>query len=62
MTSNLKRSIEKGAPDEFDLEEDSYKILKQLYMKMKDLLFMIKDGIVACERREEDKILTKTIQ
>ena len=38
MTSNLKRWIENGAPDKGDLEEDSYKILKQFYMKRKDLL------------------------
>ena len=37
MTSNLKRWIENGAPDKGDLEEDSYKILKQLYLKRKDL-------------------------
>ena len=35
MTSNLKRWIENGAPDKGDLEEDSYKILKQFYMKRK---------------------------
>ena len=29
MTSNLKRWIQNGAPDKGDLEEDSYKILKQ---------------------------------
>ena len=29
MTSSLKRWIENGAPDKGDLEEDSYKILKQ---------------------------------
>ena len=47
MTSNLKRWIETGAPDKGDLEEDSYKILKQFYMKRKDLLYMNEDGIVA---------------
>ena len=35
MTSNLKRWIKNGAPDEGDLEEDSYKILKQFYLKRK---------------------------
>ena len=29
MTSNVKRWIKNGAPDKSDLEEDSYKILKQ---------------------------------
>ena len=38
ITSNLKRWIENGAPDKGDLEEDSYKILKQFYLKRKDLL------------------------
>ena len=59
MTSNLKRWIENGAPYKGDLEEDSYKILKQFYMKRKDLLYLNKDGIVACKRKEEDKVLYK---
>ena len=59
MTSNRKRWIENGAPDKGDLEEDSYKILKQFYLKRKDLLYLNKDGIVACKCREEDKVLYK---
>ena len=59
MTSNLKRWIENGAPDKRDLEEDSYKILKQFYLKRKHLLYLNKDGIVACKRRDEDKVLYK---
>ena len=57
MTSNLKRWNENGAPDKGELEEDSYKILKQFYLKMKDLLNLNKDGIVACKRKEEDEVL-----
>ena len=57
MTSNLKRWIENGATDKEDLEEDNYMILKQFYMKRKDLLYLNKDGIVACKRKEEDKVL-----
>ena len=57
MTSNLKRWIENGAPDKGDLEEDSYKILNQFYLKRKDLLYLNKDGIVAWKRKEEDKVL-----
>ena len=49
MTSSLKRWIENGAPDKGDLEEDSYKILKQFYLKRNDLLYLNKDGIVACK-------------
>ena len=59
MTSNLKRWVENRAPDKGDLKEDSYKILKQFYMKRKDLLYLNKDGIVACKRKEEDKVLYK---
>ena len=59
MASNLKRWIEIGAPDKGDLEEDSYKILKQFYMKRKDLMYLNKDGIISCKRREEDKVLYK---
>ena len=57
MTSSLKRWIENGASDKGDLEEDSYKILKQFYLKRKDLLYLNKDGILACKRKEEDKVL-----
>ena len=60
MTSNLKRWIKNGAPDnKRDLVEDSYKILKQFYLKRKDLLFLNKDGIVAFKRKEESKFLYK---
>ena len=59
MTSSLKRWIENGASDKGDLEEDSYKILKQFYLKRKDFLYLNKDGIVACKRKEEDKVLYK---
>ena len=59
MTSNLKRWIENGAPDKEDLEEDSYKIVKQFYLKIKDLLYLNKDGIVTCKRKEEDKVIYK---
>ena len=59
MTSSMKRWIENGAPDKGDSEEDSYKILKQFYLKRKDLLYLNKDGIVACKRREEDKVFYK---
>ena len=59
MTSNLKRWIENGATDKENLEEDNYMILKQFYMKRKDLLYLNKDGIVACKRKEEDKVLSE---
>ena len=52
ITSNLKRWIENGAPDKGEWEEVSYKILKQFYMKRKDLLYLNKDGIAACKRKE----------
>ena len=61
MTSNPRKWAENGAPDSVDLEEDSYKVLKQFYLKRKDLLYMKKDGIVACKRKEADKVLYKYI-
>ena len=57
MTSILKKWIENGAPDKGDLEEDSYRILRQYFMRKKGRLYLNKDGIVACKRREEDKVL-----
>ena len=59
MTSNLKRWIENGSPDKGDLEEDSYRILRQYFMEKVARLYLNKDEIVACKRREEDKILYK---
>ena len=62
MTSNLKRWIGNGAPDKGDLEEDSYKILKEFHLKRTDLLCLNEDGIVASTRKEEDKVLTNIIR
>ena len=59
MTSNLKRWIENGSPDKGDLEEDSYRILRQYIMQKEVTLYLNKDGIVACKRREEDRVLYK---
>ena len=59
MTSNMKRSIENGTPDKGDLEEDSYRILRQYFMHNEGRLYLNKDGIVACKRRKEDKVLYK---
>ena len=59
MTINLKRWIESGAPDKGDLEKDSYRILRQYFMQKEGRLYVNKNGIVACKRREEDKVLYK---
>ena len=59
MTSNLKRWIENGAPDKGDLEEDSYRILRQYFMQKEGRSYLNKDGIVVCKRREEDNVLYK---
>ena len=36
MTSNLKRWIENGAPDKSDVEEDSYRILRQYFSRKRE--------------------------
>ena len=59
MTSNLLKWIRTGAKEKGDLEEDSYKILSQFYKERKDLLFHTADGVVACRRKDEEKILHK---
>ena len=59
MTSNLKKWIENGTPDKGDLEEESYRILRQYFMQKEGRLYLNKDGVVACKRREEDKFLYK---
>ena len=59
MTSNLKRWIDNGSPDKGDLEEDSYRTLRQYFMQKEGRLYLNKDGIVACKSREEDRVLCK---
>ena len=59
MTSKLRRWIENGTPDKGDLEEDSYRILRQYFMQKEGRLYLNKDGIVACKRTEADKVLYK---
>ena len=43
-SSSLKRWVENGAPDKRDLEEDSYKILKQFYLKRNVVLVVPEQG------------------
>ena len=57
MTSNLKKWIENGSPDKGDLDEDNYRILRQYFMQREGRFYLNKDGIVACKRRDEDKVL-----
>ena len=60
MTSNLSKWIRTGDKEKGDLEEDSYKILSQFYKKRRDLLYhTAADGVVACKRKDEEKILHK---
>ena len=59
MTSNLKRWIENGSPDKGEVEEDSYRILRQYFMQKEGRLCLNEDGVVACKRRDEDKVLYK---
>ena len=48
-----------GAKEKRDLEEDSNKILSQFYKERKDLLYHTADGVVACRRKDEEKVLHK---
>ena len=59
MTTSLKRWIKNGALHKGDLEQGSYRILRQYYKQKERRLYLNKDGIVACRRREEDKVLYK---
>ena len=59
MTSNLSKWIRTGSKEKGELEEDSYKILSQFYRERKDLLYHTADGVVACKRKDEEKILHK---
>ena len=59
MTSNLSKWIRTRSKEKGDLEGDSYKILSQFYKERKDLLYHTADGVVACKRKDEEKILHK---
>ena len=59
MTSNLSKWIRTGSKEKGDLDEDRYKILSQFYKERKDLLYHTADGVVACKRKNEEKILHK---
>ena len=57
MTSNLSTWIRTGVKEKGDLEEDNYKILSQFYKERRDLLYHTANGVVACRRKDEEKIL-----
>ena len=59
MTSNLSKWIRTVDKEKEDLEEDSYKILSEFYKERRDLLYHTADAVVACRRKDEDKILQK---
>ena len=59
MTSNLSKWIRRGVKGKGGLEEDSYKILSQIHNEKSDLLYHTADGVVACRRKNEEKILHK---
>ena len=59
MTSDLSKWIRTGSKEKGELDEDSYKILTQFYKEKKDLLYHTADGVVACKRKDAEKILHK---
>ena len=59
MTSNLKRWFKNEAQDKVDLEENSYRSLRQYFMQKEGRLYLNKDGTVAFRKREDDKVLYK---
>ena len=59
MTSNLSKWIRMGSKEKGELDEDSYKILSQFYKERKELLYHTAEGVVACKRKDEEKILHK---
>ena len=59
LTSNLSKWSRTRIKDRRDLEEDSYEILSQFYKERKGLLYHTADDVMACKRRDEEKILHK---
>ena len=49
--------IRTGFKEKGELEKDSYKIMSQFYKEKEDLLYHTADGVVACKRKNEEKIL-----
>ena len=58
MTSNLKRWIENGAADKEDLEEDSYRNLRQYFMQKEGRLYLNKDGSWLAREEKKTKSCT----
>ena len=58
-TISLSKWIRTGVKEKGNLEEDSYMILSQSYKERRDLLYHPADGVVACSRKDEEKILHK---
>ena len=59
MMSNLSKWIRTGVKEKGDLEENSYQILSQFYKERRDLIYHTADGVVACRRKDDEKILNK---
>ena len=59
MTSNLSKWIRTEVKEKGDLEEDNYKILTRFYKERSDLRYPTADDVVACRRKDEEKILHK---
>ena len=59
MTGNLSKWIRTGVKEKGDLEEYSYKILSQFFKERRYLLYHTADGVVACRRKDEEKIIHK---
>ena len=59
MTSNLSKRIRLGVKEKRYMKKDSYKIVSQFYKEPKYLLYHTTDGVVACRRRNEEKLLHK---
>ena len=49
--------MEDGAAEKRDMEEDSCRTLRQYNMQKDGRLYLSRDGIVGCKRREDDKVL-----
>ena len=59
MTGNVSKWIRTKFKEKGDLEKDSYKILSHFHEERSDLLYHTADDVVACRRKNEEKILHK---
>ena len=59
MTSNLSKWIRTVVEEKVNPEEDRLQYREPVLQELKDLIYHTADGVVACRRRDEEKLVHK---